>query len=294
MAGGKLKPTNQQPTLSRFFAQSPTKQNAPVKRKASTSASSSTAPVQAGKRDNSAVIDLTTSDDDQCSTPPTKKRKTAHVNKHLFLPDGTPTPEPEPEPQHTDSSTRAPTAPSSPVQERRKYAASEPTVNRSASELLEMQQTRARMARALIADNNSFHRSRDGGSSDHEKANGTEEEDEEDDKFKELQAAFALKPSKSQAKGKKVAAPPKKGKEVGPSGQTYTPLELQVCTTVCHTILMAMLNYELLGQALEGRTSRLATDDSGRLQVQVLRGGCKGSATIVALIYCSLIQLCNR
>lgn len=56
--------------------------------------------------------------------------------------------------------------------------------------------------------------------------------DADDDRFRELQEKFANKSQKGSAKGKELAVSPKKRTkkvvEVGPSGQTYTPLELQV------------------------------------------------------------------
>ena len=243
MAGGseKLKPTNKQPMISRFFAQTPTKsvsasKRKPVpKRKAATSTS-----IPTGERDSSPV-DLTHDSDDDIEilSPPAKKQKTAHVNKHLFLPGGTPTPEPEPKGgPSSPSPTRNRTAPNSPVHDRLKYDPSQLSPTRTASELLEKQQKRARLAKALIADNSSFHRARDAASSDKEREKSAHEQEEEsgdDDKFKELKAAFSLKPAKTPARGKgkekeKKAAAGKKGKdkEIGPSGQTYTPLELQV------------------------------------------------------------------
>ncbi|VDC07803.1 unnamed protein product [Peniophora sp. CBMAI 1063] len=232
MAGGNLRPTNQQPTLSRFFAQSPTK----TKAGPSTTAAKRKAPTSTSRRDSS-PIDLTLSSDEASTPPAAKKRKTApthaHVNRHLFLPDGTPTPEPEAEaaPHHSG------TAPNSPVHDRWKYAASQPAVDRTASELLEKQQRRARLAKALIADNNSFHRPRAEAASSDTERHGEEGEESDygdgDDKFRELQAAFALKPAKGGARRKAVQQPTVKGrkgkeKEVGPSGLAYTPLELQV------------------------------------------------------------------
>lgn len=60
----------------------------------------------------------------------------------------------------------------------------------------------------------------------------SESDADDDSQFRELQEKFANKGKKGSAKGKEPTVSPKKRTkkvvEVGPSGQTYTPLELQV------------------------------------------------------------------
>ena len=99
--------------------------------------------------------------------------------------------------------------------------------------------------RALVADNSSFHRSRRSpsiGLSTHDGEDVEADEgrtrsdasgNESDSQFKELQNMFSLKDKgKRRAKTSHPQGAEKKGKkgEVGPSGQTYTPLEQQVCS----------------------------------------------------------------
>lgn len=93
-----------------------------------------------------------------------------------------------------------------------------------------------------------------------------------DQAFDELTALFAAKKSK----GKKIKAPPvrkvvsKPQERVGPSGQTYTPLEEQVSSHLVRLIYLYTLAY--IDPEVEGRQPRYASDGRDRLQVQVLRG----------------------
>jgi DNA mismatch repair protein MSH3 len=95
----------------------------------------------------------------------------------------------------------------------------------------------------LLADNSIFIRRKPDGednacATSMDKFEGTSDEgssDDRDDAFRALTAAFSSKPkgkASGSAGGKPRAAPTGRNKvpEVGPSGQTYTPLELQVCS----------------------------------------------------------------
>lgn len=189
-------PPVEQTRISRFFSASPAK-----------------------KRGNT-PIDLTLDDE----APPPAKR---HKGTPLFLPDS-PT-------SHSQFAGRA---------ERWKFgstqasplSAAEATSTGPESER-EKRQRHDAFKRKLLAQNNPLVRraseGEDAGRSDVEETEGPEDPEssaEEGDAFQELQSMFAHKGAKTRARprSKFAAAKGKKKAKLGPSGQTWTPLEEQV------------------------------------------------------------------
>lgn len=250
-----------QPMLSSFFAQSTPKPTARKRRDTG---------------DEGPIIDLTEESDGENSSPAkhaAKKQKTAHVNDHLFLPR-TPSPQPSGkstlEPGPSRVLRTPPTHPNSPSQSpaarRWRY---EPTQTspfaRTESQEAEVRKKRERLVRALVADNSSFHRSstayvRDRSTSAVPGTNGNRNEegdarsgasgDESDSQFKELQDMFALSSGKDKGKGRAKSGrvqPEKGGKkaEIGPSGQTYTPLEQQVSGGLIRCLITLMRPWKI-------------------------------------------------
>ncbi len=158
---------------------------------------------------SSSPIDLTISDDDE---PRAKKQKTTHK------------PTPDSSPQRQPQSSHAPAF-------RWRYVPSQspekPPVNPEAKKRREL------FAKHLLADNSSFvdttealdgHRL----SSDHADGETNSSRAESDGEFKQLQELFALKTEQKKKRKVIQERTSKKQTEVGPSGEPYTALELQV------------------------------------------------------------------
>lgn len=183
-------------------------------------------------RSSSPPIDLTLSDSEE--RPSKRQRTTSHVREQLFLP-----PSPSPEPQAGPSRLPLPTStPSVGTAERWRYASSasqEVEPQRTAEEELSRSIRRTKLAKKLMMENNPFLKMPspleigDEGVMGAEAESQSDSGNESDGKFKELQEMFSHS-GKGKSKLKRRTATPKakKAEEIGPSGQSYTPLEHQV------------------------------------------------------------------
>jgi len=160
---------------------------------------------------SSSPIDLTVSDDEE---PPTKKKKMAHKPTLACT-----TPERQPQNPHTPAS-------------RWRYDPTPSPEKRPVDP--EAKKRRELFAKQLLAEDSPLvdltGASSDGHGlpSDHADGEPDSSEAESDSKFKHLQELFARK-AEQKKKGKAVQErPSKKRAELGPSGEPYTALELQV------------------------------------------------------------------
>jgi hypothetical protein len=181
-----------QPIISSFFSQ------------ASMGAGASSEPLSS----SSLPIDLTISDDDE---QPAKKRKTTH---------GT-----------TSDSTQRHNQSPRPSASRWRYVPSQSPEKTSVDP--EAKKRRELFAKQLLADNSSFvdtTEPSDGHGLPSDRADGDPISSgvESDNEFKQLQEMFALKTEQKKKRKVTQERTSKKQAELGPSGEPYTALELQV------------------------------------------------------------------
>ncbi|KAI0260994.1 DNA mismatch repair protein MSH3 [Gloeopeniophorella convolvens] len=184
-----------QPMISSFFSQPSRTPSAPD-----------------GGHRSSSPIDLTLSGDE--APPPAKKRKITHALKR----DVTPPSSLQPQGGSTSSQWRY--EPSQSPERRPVDPEVQKRREQFAKRLLVKETSSVDVGRKTDDEDTPHSRGDDAGSSG----------DESDDKFKQLQKLFTQK-TDPKKKGKAKAAPAKRSKkqvEIGPSGEPYTALELQV------------------------------------------------------------------
>ncbi|KAJ2917229.1 hypothetical protein MD484_g3189, partial [Candolleomyces efflorescens] len=193
--------------------------------------------VSAGKKRASAHVDLTGDSDTEAAPPPTKKSRSAH------------------EAQPSSSSQSALRAPSSPVLQKFGYT---PGETRQTPKTAAQKERHEAFRRRLLLENSTFlpkisasdqEAPESDGEGNGDPSNSSSESEDPDEQFRKLSEMFANK-GKSSSKQKASNAPQKRTKkvvEIGPSGQSYTPLELQVRQLkVEHpgTVLMIEVGYK--------------------------------------------------
>jgi hypothetical protein len=203
-----------------IFMQSPAKQSVLSSFFAKPSPTGSLKQKQLEKRGNS-PIDLTLPDDenDNSELHPSKRRKLASSRAQTSV-----------EPHTSRNASPSKTLPTSPTNlgsQRWRFDASASQASTSLPEPMDSERLkrRERLARSLVGDNSSL-RGRKGESEDAiEEDDSSASERGSDDQFKQLQEMFSMKSKKKRAlPDAKVS----KGKEVGPSGKPFTPLEQQL------------------------------------------------------------------
>ncbi|TBU29038.1 muts domain V-domain-containing protein [Dichomitus squalens] len=228
-----------QPTISSFFSQS------------SSSASSR------GTKRGSTPIDLTLDSDDGGKSPPHKRQKTTSA---FFTPRKNVPPSPKSATQPPRSGGHA---------EQWRFDPASPSKVLQPVEGEKQRRAHERAKKILLgSDNVLAHRSSSGaatpapdgdGPPEHDEERSADEGDEAEKKFGELMEMFSSSNSKAR-KGKgaaKKAAPvagpsrsrTQKVDEIGPSGQAYTPFELQVRELKAKhpgTVLMIQSGYKML------------------------------------------------
>ncbi|KAI0350070.1 hypothetical protein OH77DRAFT_1413634 [Trametes cingulata] len=243
-----------QATISSFFSQS--------------TAGPSTPKAKAGSKNKrgSSPIDLTLDSDDEGHAPPHKRQKT--TTSTFFSPR---------RPATSASQPATPAAKSGGHAEQWRFDPSSPSKSRTVEDEAG-RKAHERAKKILLGNANVFNRRNQSAdatpSSDVEEdesaraAPPEEEEDEVEKKFSELMEMFSSSKVKKKGKStaKRTAGPPAAGssrsksqkiEEIGPSGQPYTPFELQACrpylTNVRElkakypgTVLMIQSGYKML------------------------------------------------
>ncbi len=228
----KKRPTQTiQPSISSFFSQS------------SSAASTVPSRSQPGltKRGNT-PIDLTIDSDDGDQPPPPKRQKTTATTSTFFTPRKKVPPSPKPATQVSRREGHA---------EQWRFDPSSPTRTTQPVDNEKQRTAHERAKKILLGgDGNFSHVARSRGATpdadgqegppEDDGEQSADEGDETEKKFGELMEMFSSsnsKTKKGRATGRKAAPAPVAGpsrsrtqrvEEVGPSGQTYTPFELQV------------------------------------------------------------------
>ncbi|KAI0059076.1 DNA mismatch repair protein MSH3 [Artomyces pyxidatus] len=218
---------------------------------------------------SSSPIDLTLSDSDE---RPAKRQKTSsHVREQLFL---APSPSPEPQAGPSYLPSVSPTRPAG-TADRWRYDPSssqgvEPQL--TAQEEFSISTRRKKLAKKLMLENNPFLKMQSPLEVGDEEVMGGDAEsrsdsgDESDGKFKELQEMFSHsgKGRKKKPKTKTAPAKPvKRVEEIGPSGESYTPLEQQVRALKAQhpdVLLMIEVGYKV---RFFGEDARIASKELG-------------------------------
>ncbi|KAI0373318.1 hypothetical protein BV20DRAFT_1104314 [Pilatotrama ljubarskyi] len=219
-----------QPTISSFFSQGST-------------AGPSTPKGKAGSKHKrgSSPIDLTLDSGDEGHTPPPKRQRT--TTSTFFS---------SRRPATSTSQPASPAVKNGGHAEQWRFDPSSPSKPRTAHEDDAQKRAHERAKQILLGSGNVFnrrnHSTEADPSSDIEEGEGgvanppEDEEDESEKKFGELMEMFSSSKAKKKGKttAKRTAGPPVGGssrsksqkiEEIGPSGQTYTPFELQAGST---------------------------------------------------------------
>lgn len=204
-----------QATISSFFSQ--------------TTSSTPSTPTARGKtKRRSTPIDLTIDSDDGEPHPPHKRQKTS---SSFF---GVNMASPKPATQATGNGGHA---------EQWRFDPSSPSKATEVGDSEEQRRAREKAKRILLGGDdvlNGRNRSNEPPATVVEEDDSDEEHTEK--KFGELLEMFSSKPSKKSKSTAKRTKPPvagpsrsrsQKAEEIGPSGQPYTPFELQVCSFYC-------------------------------------------------------------
>ncbi|KAI9056873.1 hypothetical protein FKP32DRAFT_1584914 [Trametes sanguinea] len=243
---GTPKKLGSQATISSFFSQS------------SAAGPSTSGSQQASKTKRLSPIDLTLESDDEGAPPPPKRQRT--TTSSFFSPR---------KPSASTSTPATPTKTSGGHAEQWRFDPNSPSVASAAHYNDAQLSAHERAKRILLGNDNVFSSRQPSPDATHgsdaedddevRDAPRQDDKDEAEKKFSELMDMFSSSTTKKKGRGAaKKSGPPVAGpsrsrtqkiEEIGPSGQTYTPFELQVRALKAKhpgTLLMIQSGYKML------------------------------------------------